>query len=150
MPDAWDSALRLLARREYSEGELDERLRRKGFEENDIAAALQRCRRYGYVDDQRFARLRARQLLTSGRAVGPALLADLQRHRLSEEVARAAMAELAEEFDETEVLRQLCRRRFADFDFETADERRRRRVFNYLRRRGFSAAVLFQYFREER
>jgi regulatory protein len=150
VPDAWNSALRLLGRREFSEAELGDRLRRKGFGEDDIAAALERCRRYGYVDDERFARLRARRLLTDGRAVGPALLADLKRHRLSEDLARAAMTELAEEFNETDVLHRLCRRRFPDFDFETADERRRRRVFNYLRRRGFSAAVLFQYFREER
>lgn len=149
-PDAWQSALMLLSRREYSEAALQERLHRKGFEEEAIAAALERCRHYGYLDDERYARLRARRLLTEGRAVGPALLADLKQQRVGDATARAAVAALEDEFSQTEVLRTLCRRRFPDFDFQTADDRTRRRVFNYLRRRGFAPAVLFAFFCEER
>lgn len=149
-PDAWQSALQLLSRREYSEAALQQRLQRKGFEDEAIARALERCRHYGYLDDKRYARLRARQLLAAGRAVGPALLADLKQQRISEATARQAVAELEEEFSQAEVLRTLCRRRFPDFDFQTADDRLRRRVFNYLRRRGFAPAVLFEYFSEER
>jgi len=47
-------------------------------------------------------------------------------------------------------LDDLCQRRFPGIDFHTADARSRRRVFNYLRRGGFAAALLFQYFNEER
>jgi regulatory protein len=149
-PDAWSCALRMLSRRELSEGGLRQRLQRKGFDHDQIEQALERCRSYGYVNDDRFARIRARQLLSGGRAVGPALLADLKRQHIDEAVARQAIADLEEEFSQAEVLDDLCQRRFPDFDFQTADDRSRRRVFNYLRRRGFAAALLFQYFNEER
>jgi regulatory protein len=102
------------------------------------------------VNDARFARLRARQLLSAGRAVGPALLADLKQQRIGEAVARQAIADLEEEFSQAEILHDLCQRRFPEFDFQTADDRSRRRVFNYLRRRGFAPALLFQYFSQER
>lgn len=149
-PDAWSCALRLLSRRDLSEAGLRERLQRKGFGSDEIARALERCRDYGYVNDDRFARLRARQLLSAGRAVGPALLADLKHQRIGETVAREAIAALEEEFSQDEVLHNLCQRRFPDFDYRTADDRTRRRVFNYLRRRGFAPTLLFQYFSEER
>jgi regulatory protein len=149
-PDAWSCAVRLLSRRELSEGALRERLQRKGFDHEQVDQTLERCRSYGYVDDERFARLRARQLLSAGRAVGPALLADLKQQRIDEAVARQAMAAMEEEFSQTEVLRTLCQRRFPDFDFQTADDRTRRRVFTYLQRRGFAPSVLFQYFSQER
>jgi regulatory protein len=149
-PDAWNCAIRMLSRRELSEGILRQRLQRKGFNNEQIDQAVERCRSYGYVDDERYARLRARQLLSAGRAVGPALLADLKQQRIGEAVAHRAIAALEEEFSQTEVLRTLCQRRFPDFDFQTADDRTRRRVFNYLGRRGFAPSVLFQYFSEER
>ncbi|ABA89646.3 recombination regulator RecX [Syntrophotalea carbinolica DSM 2380] len=148
--DAWSSALRLLSRREYSEAMLRERLQRKGFDSDQIEHALERCRSYNYVNDERFARIRARQLLASGRAVGPALMADLRHQRIGDSIARKAINDLEEEFSQAEILKDLCQRRFPDFDFQTADDRSRRRVFNYLRRRGFASAVLFQYFSEER
>ncbi|APG25199.1 MULTISPECIES: regulatory protein RecX [Syntrophotalea] len=149
-PDAWSCALRLLSRRELSEAGLQERLRRRGFGEEEITQTLTRCREYRYVDDERFARLRARQLLSAGRAVGPALLIDLKQQRIGETVAREVIAALEEEFSQAEILQELCQRRFPDFDYRTADDRTRRRVFNYLRRRGFAPALLFQYFTQER
>ncbi|WP_225072778.1 regulatory protein RecX [Desulfuromonas sp. CSMB_57] len=147
---AWEQALRLLAVRDRSEAELAGRLRRQRHSEADILAALERCREYGYLDDRRFARQRARQLLNDGRAVGAALLADLRNRQVEEAVAREVLEELQDEFDPRELLRQICRRRFPGFDFQTADERQRRRVFQYLARRGFAPALLYQYFQEER
>ena len=147
--DALPAALRLLALRDRSEAELAARLRRKGFSEAQAAAAVERCRQLGYLDDARFARGRARSLLRQGRAVGPKLLADLRQHGVSETEARAAVAAAKEEFDEQTLLAELLDRRFPGFAFREADERERRRVVNYFLRRGFSLPQVLSFFQAE-
>jgi len=135
--DPWSVALALLARRDRSEGELAERLRRKGFAENAIAATLERCRELGYLDDGRFARLRARSLMSNGRAVGGRLRAELKRQGIDEDLARAAAEEAEHDIDRERLLAELLERRFSGFSYAQADERQRRRVIHYFLRRGF-------------
>ena len=48
--------MRLLARRDYSQAELAQRLRQRGHEGAVIAAALAECQLQGWQDDLRFAR----------------------------------------------------------------------------------------------
>ncbi|HBD7151572.1 TPA: recombination regulator RecX [Legionella pneumophila] len=54
MTKAFDSALRLLTRREYSAMELCDKLKQKGFSTNDVQNALYECQRLGYQSDVRF------------------------------------------------------------------------------------------------
>lgn len=60
-----DSALRLLTRREHAASELAVKLASKGYEEQDINAAIAECQRLGWQSDLRFAealcRTRSRQ-----------------------------------------------------------------------------------------
>ena len=134
----WNAALALLARRDRSEGELAARLRRKGYIEKDIAATLERCREYGYLDDARFARQRARSLVSNGRAVGGRLRAELKQQGIDEELARQAAEEVENDIDSNQLLAELLERRFPGFSYAEADDRRRRRVIHYFLRRGFS------------
>ncbi|MFO7981958.1 MAG: regulatory protein RecX [Desulfuromonadales bacterium] len=134
---AMEAALRLLAHRDRSEVELARRLARRDFPEEEIQAVLERCRQLGYLDDLRFARLRARSLYDNGRAVGRRLLQDLIQHGVDERTALGVLEELNEETDEDELLRNLLQRRFSDFDFTTADDKQRRRIINFFLRRGF-------------
>ena len=134
----WNAALALLARRDRSEGELAARLRRKGFTEEEIAATLERCREYGYLDDARFARQRARSLVSNGRAVGGRLRAELKQQGIDEELARQAAEEVENDIDPDQLLAGLLERRFPSFSYAEADDRRRRRVIHYFLRRGFS------------
>lgn len=134
----WSAALALLARRDRSEGELAVRLRRKGFTEKDIAATLERCREYGYLDDARFARQRARNLVGNGRAVGGRLRAELKQQGINEELARQAAEEAENDIDPDRLLSELLERRFPGFSYAEADDRRRRRVIHFFLRRGFA------------
>ncbi len=148
--DPWLAAQRLLAVRDRSEGELRERLGRKGFGEEQIEKALARGRELGYLDDARFALGRARALLQSGRAVGPRLLADLRSRGIDETTARAACEEAAREQDLQTLIGELRQRRFPDFDFDRAPERARARVVNFFLRRGFPLAQVLTNMRKER
>jgi len=139
---AFDTALRLLKSRDRSEKELRDRLRRKGFEAPDIVGAVERCLELGYLDDGRFARCRARQLLASGRAVGARLRHELQMAGIAEELAEQTLAELNKDFNEEALLAELLQRRYAYFDYQQADDREKRRVVNYFLRRGFTMAVI--------
>lgn len=143
-------ALRLLAVRERSSAELTARLQQKGFAEAAVEKAVERCREFGYLDDQRFARERARALLRSGRAIGPKLLADLQARGISREAAQEAQDQALEGTDPAEVLRALLERRFPDFQPATASDRERRRVIDYCLRRGFASTLVYSLIRHER
>jgi regulatory protein len=141
-PDPLATALRLLTTRDRSERELAERLRRKGFDEPDCRETVARCRELGYLDDARFARGRARQLMESGRAVGKRLLLDLQQHGIDETLARETLSELEQERAPDTILVDLLQRRFPGFDYDQADDRERQRVIQYFLRRGFDLAVV--------
>jgi len=146
--DALAAALRLLARRGRSENELAGRLRQKGFSEETITSVMTRCRQLGYMDDARFARERARELMRGGRAVGRRVLVDLQQRGVAETIALAAVEEAAQEFGEDALLADLQRRRFPDFAWPAADDRQRQRVVNFFLRRGFSLTRVLSFLRE--
>jgi len=147
---AMEAALRLLAHRDRSEEELARRLARRDYPEEEIRDVLERCSRLGYLDDLRFARLRARSLYDNGRAVGLRLLQDLMQRGIDEQTARNVLEELNEETDEDDLLKTSLQRRFADFDFATADEKQRRRVINFFLRRGFPLNRVLAILKNER
>jgi len=136
-PNALASALHLLTGRDLSTRRLRHKLQQKGHSDAEIDAAIERCQQLGYLDDLRFARDRVRRQLSQGRMTGRRLSMDLRQQGLSEQVAVQAMEEAATEFDEGKVLAELVARRFPDFSYPTATARDRRRVVQFLQRRGF-------------
>ena len=85
-----DAALRALRAADRSRAELDARLDRQGFAEDERARALDELERLGYLDDGRTAVLRAERL--AGRGYGDAYIrADLERRGLPTDEALAAL-----------------------------------------------------------
>jgi regulatory protein len=94
--DPLEVALRALRAREHSSVSLDERLARRGFDDAERASAIRRLQELGYVDDARFARLRAEALCMRGS--GNRLIeADLARHGIDRAVRDEVLASLAPE-----------------------------------------------------
>ncbi len=94
---AYAAALRALAARRLSEVQLWNRLTRRGFPDEAVAAAVARCRADGFLDDRLFA-----QLYVDGRrkAVGNVrLVAELVRRGIERESARRVVE--TAEYDET-------------------------------------------------
>ncbi|MEJ2524439.1 MAG: regulatory protein RecX [Desulfuromonadales bacterium] len=142
---AWSTALRILTRRDHSQAELRQRLIAKGFAADQIDAVIGRCRKYGYLDDLRFAINRATALMRQGRGVGPRILRDLKQRGISAEIAEQALTTARETCDEDTVLGELLARKFADFSYPSATAGEKRRVVHYLQRRGFTMSCIMDH-----
>jgi regulatory protein len=87
---AEDVALRALRAADRSRAELDARLEQRGFAEEERREALDTLARFGYLDDERTASLRAERL--GERGYGDAYIrADLERRGLPTESALASL-----------------------------------------------------------
>lgn len=96
--DPFEVALRVLRVREHSVASLDERLAGRGFGDAERAAAMRRLHELGYLDDVRFAQLRAEALCMRGS--GNRLIdADLARHGIDRAVREQVLDSLEPEDD---------------------------------------------------
>jgi len=101
MPEPLEVATRALARRDYSERELRNRLARAGVESAAAEEALGALRERGLLDDSRFATQRAEALAERGRG-DAAIRFELERQGVSAELIEEAVASLAPERDRAE------------------------------------------------
>jgi regulatory protein len=130
---ALDRALRLLARRSYTQQELQAALARAGVGEADREGAVARLRELGYIDDREVARARARTLLERGAATR------LAERKLGEQgvgaaQARAAVGEAAEGASEADLLARALRKVLRGR--APAGDKERRRAFRALVAKG--------------
>lgn len=134
-PTPVQRALGLLTRREHSRDELVRKLKQRGVEADDAAAAVDRLAEAGWQDEARFAESLVRSRAGSG--YGPAYIrAELGTHRLSGGVVEAAMA--GYEGDWIDNARQLLQRRHPQA--LEGDRDACRKAANFLLRRGFDLA----------
>ena len=126
LQEAW----KLVARRAHSRSEMRIKLHRKGFQGDDVEAALERLSVDGLLDDADFAlgRIRASRPTRSRLQ----LAADLQRRGVGGPDARQALAELPTEHD-LDAARALIRR-WPGLRTELIGQR--------LARRGFDSVVV--------
>jgi regulatory protein len=134
---AYDRALGMLARREYSQRELRTRLEHAGYDESDSDAALRTLREQQYQDDRRFGEMIVRT--RAGQGYGPARIrAELRSHGLAD----AAIQELLDQTDTdwTALAGAQLRKKYGSKPASDHVERGKRAAF--LLRRGFAAATV--------
>ena len=137
-------AFNLLGYRARSEGEVRERLRRYGYAEETVGAVVARLKEYGYLDDEEFARLKARE---KARKYGPRRVAiELRQSGVGEELARGVVEEEFAGREELGEARTAAARRYNS----RGSDAEARRVYGFLVRRGYSAEVCAQVAREYR
>lgn len=135
--NAYDRALGMLARREYSQRELRTRLERAGCDEAESQAAIDALRGHGYQDDQRFGEMLVRTRVAQG--YGPTRIrAELKTHALTD----AAIRELIDvaEVDWTALARAQLHKKYGARPAGDYTERGKRAAF--LLRRGFAAETV--------
>ena len=142
---AKQAALSLLGTRARATGELSDRLRRKGFDEDATAYAIAEVRRMGLLDDRAFAESWVRDRLLLRPRGARALVGELSRKRVAPDVARDAVACVMHAADVCDA--DLCAHAASkwlrthptpDAADREAREKQRRRLAGYLGRRGFS------------
>ena len=101
MPEALEVAARALARRDYSEQELRDRLARAGIEPAEAHETLAALRERGLLDDSRFAGARAQALAERGRG-DLAIRFDLEGRGVDAELIEEALATLEPERERAE------------------------------------------------
>jgi regulatory protein len=137
-------ALNFLGYRARSEKEVRDRLRRFGHGEETVGGVVGRLKELGYLDDEDFARLVARE---KARRYGPRRVsAELRRSGVDAELAQGAVEEQFAGRSQAEQARYAAARRY-NRGGSTAEARR---VYGFLMRRGYSAEVCAEVAREYR
>ncbi|MHB8772150.1 MAG: regulatory protein RecX [Syntrophales bacterium] len=141
---AEQTAFRLLTLRAHSEKELRAKLRDRGFGEDIVDAVLGKCRRLGYLDDAKFARGRARELVVN-RLLGDSRISlDLRDRGIPEELSRQAIAEARQEMGEEEAVETLLRRKGRAKVCPPLDEKERLRLARGLLGKGFPRGLVYR------
>lgn len=127
---AYGLTLAYIARRMRSRWELEDYLRRKGYDEALCLEIMQKVERQGFVNDTAFAEswVQSRRLLkhTSKQR----LTQELRQKRVPDEVIQVVLA--ADETDEQVVLRELIARKQKQTKYQD-----RTKLMQYLSRQGF-------------
>jgi len=133
------AALRYISLRPRSEAELRERLARRGFAPASLEAAVASLRAQGLVDDAAFAHF----WQENRQACRPRSLwltrQELRQKGVADDIIAAALAG-ADDIASAEAAARNWARRLANTDYDTF----RRRLGDFLRRRGFGYRVIGQ------
>ena len=141
-------ALKVINFRPRSIGELKDKLKEKGFPDNITIEVLAEFSKKGLLNDVKFSKLWVNSRLHSNPKGNLALKRELKEKGIEDNIINKVIAESREEKSEYETAKGLADSRMnsmADLDKKTA----KRRLFGYLKRRGFDFEVIMKVLDEE-
>jgi regulatory protein len=138
---AYFLALRWLTARELSEGQVRERLARRGYTDAAISPAIVRLIQDRTLNDRRAATAVARTEAKVRRRGPRRVLGTLLAMRVDRELAKEVVRDLFDETDEQELLELTLEKRLRGKPERLKDPRERRKIHAYLVRQGFSASA---------
>lgn len=138
--DAMASAVRFLAARWRTSGELQRHLLRQGYPAPVVQRVLERCRERKYIDDQAYAEQFVRQRLAKG--YGPRRLAqELAGKGLAPDVYRPLLAEL-EQRELLRVAQQSALKKANRLHKDLPVGEKKAKIARHLHYKGFSQTVI--------
>lgn len=138
-------ALRLLSYRGRSENELRDRLLRKGFSEETVSLTLAYLKESGFIDDRVLAVDLKRQAVEQKKLGYRAARSLLQRRGVSDDLAESTL--VYDEEVELANARSLLDKKHGPAGNYLAPKERKR-LYDYLSRRGFSSYVIGRVFKD--
>jgi regulatory protein len=145
---ARDYAYRLLSYRRRSRREITDRLTAKGFSRETVEAVVDYLLKLNYINDSEFARTWIESRI-SAKPVGIFLLKEeLKKKGINGGIIEEAIERGTGDYDEYKAAKDLFLSRWPGYsriDKITA----RRRIYAYLRRRGFSSEVITKLMQKE-
>ena len=126
-------ALHLLEEMDRTEQSIFQKLRQNGYPEDVVGAAVSYVKSFGYLNDKRYAEsyVRSRMHKKSRRELYMALLGK----GLQSETVEEALNLCYENMSEKEAIMQIVKKK--NFNVEEADDREKKKIFDYLLRKGF-------------
>lgn len=142
-PQARDTALRLLGRREHSARELKSKLRARGVEADSAGEIVDGLADTGWQSDARYAEMLVRSRVAQGH--GPQRIeAEMRVAGVGSEEIRTAID--AAEVDWDEVIQRVWQRHFRQ---PAADAQERQKQYRYLMGKGFDSATISRLLKHE-
>ncbi len=138
MPSAYIDGLKMLGRRELSERQLRQRLARKEYSQDEIDEAVARLRAERAIDDQRVAEAIARTETGIRKRGKVRVRIQLERAGIAKETARTAIDDVFGAIDDDALLQSSLQSGCADAT-RIADDREFARLFRYLIGQGFES-----------
>jgi len=139
----WQYALRLLAGRAHSSGELRDKLRGKAERAADVDPTIARLKEYGYLNDRKFAESFAAARLENEGLGKTRVLADLSRRRVAPALAQQSVGKVYEDVNEQALAEDFVRRKFRMASRESLfqDDKQMASAYRRLVRAGFRSAT---------
>ncbi|MGI6118855.1 MAG: regulatory protein RecX [Bilifractor sp.] len=131
-------AMNLLTYKDRSEKELRDRLAAEGFEEAQIADALNYVGAFGYINDKRYAENYVASY--AGKKSRNAIRLELRKKGVDENWIDLALEDVPE--DETEQMKELLVRKAGPP--HRLEDREKRRLCAFLGRRGYSTGAVWK------
>ncbi|WP_299020614.1 recombination regulator RecX [uncultured Photobacterium sp.] len=129
---AKETAVGYLSRRDHAEKELCQKLKGRGYSEQDVAAAIAYCQDYNWLDDARYASMMVRNGVGKGWGA-LRIKQEMKMKGVHATVISQAMDEV--EVDWFEHARDVAQRKFGNSEMDTPKEKARR--FRFMQYRGF-------------
>jgi regulatory protein len=139
--ELYDAAVRILTRRAYSVHEMKQALARRSDDDALIKTVMDRLKQNGLLDDARLANQFARQRTEIRRQGKFRIARDLRARGVPDRHIETALAENAQEHDESALVRQRLERKLRSLRGEI-DEKKLASLYRSLLRAGFSADVV--------
>jgi len=146
----WQYALRLLAARAYSEGELKQRLLRRAQAPSDAEQVLCALKERRLLDDRRFAEAFAISRLESEGFGWRRTLAELRRRKVDRQLAQEVVEATYQQVDEVQLIEDYLKRKYRQGDLAARlqEPRELASVYRRLRRAGFGSGNIIRVLRQ--
>ena len=135
-------ALKSLAARASSVGEMRAKLERRALRKTDVEAVMARLREAGYLNDERFAESFAGWRMENQKLGRRRVERDLRARRVAPKLAASAVAQAYDGADETAMLREHIARRVRRAG-APQDRKSMAALYRHLLVAGFSPSLIF-------
>lgn len=137
----WDYALRILARKAYSAGEIKQKLSQRAALISDVPGVLTKLKEYGFADDEKFSETFAQARLRNQGFGRSRVLRDLQSKRVSPKVAEQAIEKTFAGTSEADLIDNFMARKYRSKDLVEflKEEKNLASAYRKLRLAGFTS-----------
>jgi len=137
----FNTAIRILTRRDHSEYELTQKLKQRGFERDVISRVISDCARLNYLNDERTAEVFIRQ--SKRRGYGKKRIQiELNRKGLKGERITDILYKSVSESDEREAAKRVLKKNLKKFEREKDPLKRRNKIYRLLYTKGISEGII--------